>query len=112
MVALKGGFILKGDKIIDKDAIYNAVKYLLEVNIALGNNYVIGFWVDDSKLYIDLSINVSLSDLAFNLASMQDQIAYYDIKRNKSVYLADYRGKTDVLSEGYTRMEKFKNSLE
>lgn len=52
-------------------------------------NAFVGFWVDNNKIYLDLSINVSNKKEALKIAKINNQLAIFDCKNLVSVYLND-----------------------
>jgi hypothetical protein len=93
MVAFRGGAVLnkvKSYNNYDMDQVKQAILKLLDINVHLGYIGYIGFWENEDKLYIDLSVNMFLINPALTFGHMQEQIAIYDIKNQKSVIVADY----------------------
>lgn len=52
-----------------------------------GNNYFIGAWVDNNKLYLDVSIKVATESDAKQLAINNNQLAYFDNNTKESIYI-------------------------
>jgi hypothetical protein len=61
------------------------VKKLVDDDIY--KNLVIGFWKNEKNIFIDLSLNVKTKADALLLAKRNKQIAIYDIKNQKEIYL-------------------------
>jgi len=51
----------------------------------------LGAWLDGSKVYLDISINVASLEDALNLARNNSQLAIYDISSGDSIYLAEVK---------------------
>lgn len=66
--------------------------------------YFIGFWVDNNTIYVDISKQLTSKREAEKTARKNKQLAYYDIKHNKSIYI-DYEIKF------YTLYKNIYNSL-
>jgi|LSQX01.1.fsa_nt_gb hypothetical protein len=49
----------------------------------------LGAWLDGSKVYLDVSINVDDLQAALDLARDNKQLAIYDITRDESIYLEE-----------------------
>lgn len=93
MVAFKGGVILNKVKEYNNynmDKVKQAILKLLDINVHLGYIGYIGFWENDDKLYIDLSVNILLVGAALTFGYMQEQIAIYDLKNHTEIKVADY----------------------
>jgi hypothetical protein len=90
MVAFKGGVIVdKTDEKYDLK-VRQAICELLDLNTHLHNIGYIGFWENEGKLYIDLSVNILSVLMALTFGKQQDQIAIWDVLRSNSVVIADY----------------------
>ena len=50
-------------------------------------NAFVGFWVDDGKIYLDLSINISNKKEALKIAKNNKQLAIFDCKKLVSIHL-------------------------
>ena len=46
-----------------------------------------GAWVDDNKLYLDLSMNIQDREVAIAYGHANHQKAIYDVNNDKSIYL-------------------------
>lgn len=87
MVSLEGAETqARGD---DYQAINQAIKEKQEI-IKDNNNMLIGLWLDNNIMYIDISINIVDKMEALEFAKYNKQLAIYDIKNNSSMYLKDY----------------------
>ena len=50
----------------------------------------IGLWLDNNKMYIDISINIIDKVEALEFGKKNKQLAIYDIVNNDSIYLNEY----------------------
>ena len=50
----------------------------------------LGFWIDDQKIYIDLSTHIVNRSQAINFGLSQDQLAIWDCFYNQSIDLSKY----------------------
>lgn len=95
---LKSGFVVSTigyeyqttdiDKAIQKAKEYQSI-------IQDKKGYYIGFWVDtqdNNTIYVDISKQLTSKREAEKTARKNKQLAYYDIKHNKSIYI-DYEVK-------------------
>ena len=57
-----------------------------------------GAWLDGSKVYLDVSINVESLEDALNLARNNSQLAIYDLGSGESIYLAEVKP-AEILAE-------------
>ena len=76
--------------IIDKkDFNIKLLKYLVKDNFSLlkSNENYLGTWEDNGKIYIDISKNFSSKEKALNTAKINKQLAIFDLKEMKSIYL-------------------------
>lgn len=62
-------------------------KYINEYKNKLLKNEYIGLWIDNDKLYIDISKHYKDKKQAIKIGIKNKQIAIYDISKNKSIYL-------------------------
>lgn len=110
MVALKGGFFLPTEDVRYSILLKIVKQLLLIINDMGGNdNYVIGFWENEGKTYIDISINMDSFPAAFALAKMQDQIAIYSIQLNKEFIISEVSKKKhdwNILAREYLDLVK------
>ena len=86
------GFIcsIKDLLIIDKkDFNVKLIKSLVkqEFNLLKNDKYFIGTWLENGKVYIDISSNFSNLEKALEVAENNKQLAIYDINENKTIYL-------------------------
>lgn len=56
---------------------------------ATASDYL-GFWVDDQKIYIDLSCHILNRSQAINFGLSQDQLAIWDCYYSQSINLSKY----------------------
>lgn len=77
------------EKIYNLDDTENILKTIKEYQKTLKNNYYIGLWLDNGKLYIDISKLEGNKTRALQLAEANMQLAIYDIAKNESIYLKD-----------------------
>ena len=68
-------------------ATYIKEKAAIVGNKANNQPYFIGAWVDGGKLYLDVSVKVSTKKVAERIAKENNQLAYYDNKKEISIYL-------------------------
>ena len=83
MVSIKDMYIIKKYDIKNlKKALKNVVK-----NIAI--NQCCGCWYnsEDNNIYIDISINIEDKQQAIKEGVKNNQLAIYDIKNNKTIYI-------------------------
>jgi len=71
---------------------YQVASYIKEHAYILCSNltkqqYFIGAWVHENKLYLDVSIKVDNEAEAKKLAIENNQLAYYDNKKKETIYL-------------------------
>lgn len=76
--------------IVDKkDFNVKLIKSLVKNNFSLlknSKNYL-GTWIDEGKVYIDISSNFKDRNEALQVAEKSNQIEIYDINNNTSIYL-------------------------
>lgn len=90
MVAFKGGLIVDKNDPKYETKLRQAIVQLLDLNVHLHNIGYIGFWENEGKMYIDLSVNILSVNMALTFGKQQDQIAIWDVLRSNSVNVADY----------------------
>lgn len=88
---LKSGFMAsyeKSEKTLDlKDLSSEIIAGALKE--ASKKRAFLGLWLNDNILYIDLSINIKDLSQALEFARANKQLAIYDIKNDKSIYLKE-----------------------
>lgn len=52
-------------------------------------NALLGAWIDNGTVYLDLSINVPDLDNTMLLAQKYNQLAIYDVSNGKTIYITD-----------------------
>ena len=53
----------------------------------MSDNKFLGAWVDEGKLYLDVSLHIYSKEEAISIARAEEQKAYYDCKGGKSINL-------------------------
>lgn len=92
---VKSGYFVGGlnrvyKKDINKLSIYKFKKVLNKYkNKAIKNGLYIGGWVDNNIIYLELSKHYNDKNEALLYASLKNELAIYDIKNSKSIYLKD-----------------------
>lgn len=80
MVSIKGyEFIADID---DYYYISDKIKYISNIDI---KDKYIGLWLNDGKLYIDCSFNISDYEKAIEKAIINEQLAIYDVSKNNVI---------------------------
>ena len=84
MVSIKGQ-----EKKININDIENIKKEITKKRELIKNRkgYYIGLWVDNDILYIDISKHIIKYNRALEVARNNKQLAVYDLKNDKSIYL-------------------------
>ena len=70
----------------------NIDKILEAINSELAKikkNACLGLWVDEGKMYIDLSARVELFPLAYRLGVKNSQLSIFDWSTKKCIFLAE-----------------------
>ena len=82
----KGYYVSKigYEKIIQVEELEN---YILQYKELLAKNEYIGLWIDNNKIYIDISKHYKDKKQALKIGIKNKQLAIYDIKNDKSIYL-------------------------
>ncbi len=86
--SLKSGFMVS---LSGFEKIYNDIKFIdlkmvkSYLKIAKKKNAFVGFWVNNNKIYIDLSINVNEKEEALKIAKKNNQIAIFDCLNLKEI---------------------------
>ena len=70
----------------DIDAILKAINEQLD---KLSLNGHLGLWVDEGKMYIDLSFNISRFDRAITIGKLNNQLSIFDWASKKCIFLAE-----------------------
>ena len=50
----------------------------------------LGLWTDGGIIYVDISLNVKSLKVALALAEKENQLAIWDLQKNKCIYLKKY----------------------
>ena len=92
---LKNGYMvsLEGAETQTKGDDYNGIIKAIEEKQAIikdNNNLFIGLWLDNNKMYIDISINIIDKVEALEFGKRNKQLAIYDLVNNDSIYLKSY----------------------
>lgn len=58
-----------------------------EFNLLKNDKYFIGTWLENNKIYIDISENFTSKEKALQVAKKNSQIAIFDLNEMKSIYL-------------------------
>lgn len=84
MVSIKGH-----EKKVNINDIENIKKEITKKRelIKTKKNYFVGLWVDNDILYIDISKHIINYNRALEVARNNKQLAIYDLKNDKSIYL-------------------------
>jgi hypothetical protein len=90
MVSFKGGLIVDKNDPKYETKLRQAIVQLLDLNVHLHNIGYIGFWENEGKMYVDLSVNILSVNMALTFGKLQDQVAIWDVLRSNSVNIADY----------------------
>lgn len=91
MVSIKGHEVVIGENWVYKTQ-YHIAEYIKEKAIILcgavtNSRFFIGAWVDDNKLYLDVSMKVTTKEEAEKMAMDNEQKAYYDNGKQETIYL-------------------------
>ena len=70
----------------DIDAILKAINDQLN-NLSFNGN--LGLWVDEGKMYIDLSFNIKQFKRAVEIGKLNNQLSIFDWANKKCVFLAE-----------------------
>lgn len=70
----------------DIDAILKAINKQLD---KLSFNDNLGLWVDEGKIYIDLSFNIKQFKRAVEIGKLYNQISIFDWSTKKCIFLAE-----------------------
>ena len=84
MVSIKGH-----EKKININDIENIKKEIIKKMelIKRKKSYFVGLWVDNELMYIDISKHIIKYNRALEVARNNKQLAIYDLKNNKNIYL-------------------------
>jgi hypothetical protein len=88
MVSLEGLEVIidNFDDISDEEINKTCERYRPQAQLRSKYTYF-GAWIDDNKLYLDLSVNIQDREVAIAYGHANNQKAIYDVKNGESVYL-------------------------
>jgi len=88
MVSLEGLEVIVDnfDTLSEEDINKACEWYIPQAQLKSESTYF-GAWVDDNKLYLDLSLNIQDLDVAKAFGYANNQKAIYDVDNGESVYL-------------------------
>lgn len=75
------------EKTFTFDNLEELEKEVINYKNKLKNNEYIGLWLDNDTIYLDISKYYTTKDRAIKTGIKNKQIAIYDIKNDKSIYL-------------------------
>ena len=75
------------EKTFTFDNLEDLEKEVINYRNKLKNNEYIGLWVDNNIIYLDISKYYTTKDKAIKSGIKNKQLAIYDLKNNKSIYL-------------------------
>ena len=75
------------EKTFTFDNLSELEKEVIKYRNKLKNNEYIGLWVDNNIIYLDISKYYTTKDRAVKTGIKNKQLAIYDIKNDKSIYL-------------------------
>lgn len=75
------------EKTFTLDNLKDLEKEVINYRNKLKNNEYIGIWIDKDIIYLDISKHYTTKDKAIKSGIKNKQLAIYDLKNNKSVYL-------------------------
>lgn len=87
---LKSGYMVSeagAEKVFGLDEVEDIEKTLIEYAEKITTNQFVGAWVDDSKLYIDISKHYKSKKQALRVGADNKQLAIYDIANAESIYI-------------------------
>ena len=85
MVATFGNELVINQKDFTKEILKNFIESKLE--LLQNKNYCVGTWMDDGKVYLDISENIKNKNKAIFKGKINKQIAIFDLSSFESVYL-------------------------
>ena len=96
VASVKNGFmvsILGYEKTFEYNDTEDINNYILDLQSKIGSKkgYFIGLWVYDSKLYIDLSINIIDKVDALEFGKKNKQIAIYEVLTGENIPIKNYK---------------------
>jgi hypothetical protein len=80
---------LFGNKVAREILVYSYVKmYVSEHGFMLSDvTYNLGGWINDGKLYLDISVVYDNEEEAIRMAKENKQLAYFDIANGKEIFV-------------------------
>ena len=87
---LKNGYMVSevgAEKTFRLDEVEEIEKTLIEYAEKISANEYVGAWVDDNKLYIDISRHYKSKKQALRVGADNKQLAIFDIANAKSIYI-------------------------
>lgn len=87
---LNSGFMVSevgAERVFKLDDVDGIEKTLKEYAKRISSNEYVGAWIDDSKLYIDISKHYKSKKQALKVGAENKQLAIYDIASAESIYL-------------------------
>lgn len=75
MVSLKDTEVIVSAGTIDEEL----KRYFFDLAGKAGDDHKIGYWLDNGRIYIDISVHVGDLDEAMRLAIENDQLAIFDL---------------------------------
>ena len=87
---LKNGYMVSevgAEKVFGLDKVEEIEKTLIEYAEKITSNEYVGAWVDDGKLYIDISKHYKSKKQALRVGADNKQLAIFDIANAESIYI-------------------------
>lgn len=87
---LKNGYMVSevgAERVFGLDEVEEIEKTLIEYAEKITTNQFVGAWLDDGKLYIDISRHYKSKKQALRVGADNKQLAIYDIANEESIYI-------------------------
>ena len=87
---LKNGYMVSevgAERVFGLDEVEEIEKTLIEYAEKITTNQFVGAWMDDDKLYIDISRHYKSKKQALRVGADNKQLAIYDIANEESIYI-------------------------
>lgn len=87
---LKNGYMVSevgAERVFGLDEVEEIEKTLIEYAEKITTNQFVGAWLDDDKLYIDISRHYKSKKQALRVGADNKQLAIYDIANEESIYI-------------------------
>lgn len=87
---LKNGYMVSevgAEKTFTLDEVEEIEKTLIEYAEKISTNQYVGAWVDNNKLYIDISRHYKSQKQALKVGADNKQLAIYDVANAESIYI-------------------------